>query len=92
MATPAVTIAPMPPRADAEKDAVIEIARAVEAARGTGVGGVVVVAVGANRRRSTDVDGDLCVGSGRQGGKGEECRSAEERLPSTLKEFDPGLP
>jgi hypothetical protein len=62
MATPAVAIAPVPPGADAQKDSVIEIARTVEANRGTGVGGVVVITVGANRRRSTDVDGDLSVG------------------------------
>jgi hypothetical protein len=62
MATPAVAIAPVPPGADTQKDVVIEISRAVEANRGTGVGGVVVITVGANRRRSTNVDGDLCVG------------------------------
>jgi hypothetical protein len=91
MAAPAVAIAPVSPWADAQKDAVIEIARAVEAARGTGVGSVVVVTVRANRRRSTYVDGDLCVGLWRQDGNSKECRCAEERLPSTLKEFAPGL-
>jgi len=95
MAAPAIAIAPVPPGTDAEKDSVIEIARAVEADRGTGVGSVVVITVRANRRRPTDVDGDLCAGlwrrRGHQGSKGEECRGAEVCFPSMRKEFDPGL-
>ena len=90
MAAPSVVIAPSGPRPHAEEDAVIEIAGAVETNRGARVGCVVVVAVGANRRRSTDVDGDLRVGLGRQSGEGQQCRGADERLPSTLKELDPG--
>jgi hypothetical protein len=71
MVAPAGAVAPMPPWADAQEDTVIEIARTVEAARGTGIGCVVVVAVGANRGRSTDVDGDLRIGLWHRGQKGE---------------------
>jgi hypothetical protein len=62
MFTPAVAIAPVSPRADAQKNSVIEIARAIEADRSTGIGRIVVVTIGANGRRPTDVDGDLRIG------------------------------
>jgi hypothetical protein len=88
MVTPAMVIAPVPPGADAQEDAVIEVARAVEAHRCTAVGCVVVVAVGADRRGTTDVDGDLRVRPGRHGHKGKERRCTEERSPSTSKGLD----
>lgn len=88
MATPAMVITPVPPGADSQEDVVVEVARAVEAHRCTGVGCVVVVAVGADRRRPTDVDGDLRVGRGRYGHKGKERRCTEERFPSTSKWSD----
>ena len=71
MSAPAVRVAPVGPGTYTEEDAVIEIARAVVANRGAGVGRVVVVAVGANRGRSTDVDGDLRIGLWRRDQKGE---------------------
>jgi hypothetical protein len=71
MVAPSVAIAPVPPGADAQKDIVVEVARAVEADRGTGVRGVVVITVGANRRWSTDVDGDLRVCLGHHAHEGE---------------------
>jgi hypothetical protein len=91
MTAPAVTIAPVSPGADAQEDAVIEVAGAVEADRSTGVGRVVVVAVGADRRRATDVDGDLRVSPGRHGRKGKERRCTEEHFPSTSKGLDAAL-
>ena len=91
MATPAVVIAPVPPGTDAQEDAVIEVAGAIEADWRTGVGCVIVITVGADRRRSADVDGDLRVGLGHHGRKGKECRGTEERFPSTLKELDAGF-
>ena len=86
MVTPTVVIAPVPPGTDAQEDAVIEVAGAIEADRSAGVGCVIVITVGADRRRSADVDGDLRVGLGHHGHKGKECCRTEERFPSTLKE------
>jgi hypothetical protein len=91
MATPAMVIAPVPPGADAQEDAVIEVTGAVEAHRCTAVGCVVVVAVGADRRRTTDVDGDLRVRPGSHGHKGKERRCTEERFPCTSKGLDAAL-
>lgn len=50
MMSPAVGIAPIGPRADAEKDSVIEVARSIEARRGAGVRRKLVIAVGADGR------------------------------------------
>jgi hypothetical protein len=71
MTAPAVTIAPVSPGAYAQEDAVIEVAGAVEADRSTGIGRVVVVAVGADRGWPTYVDGNLCIGLGHRGHKGD---------------------
>jgi Protein of unknown function (DUF3565) len=91
MATPAVVITPVVPGAHAQKDAVVEVTGAVEADRCTRVGCVIVVAVGADRGRSTDVDGDLRIRPGYHGYKSEYRRDVEERFPSTLKELDAGV-
>jgi hypothetical protein len=56
MAAPAVAVAPVAPGTDAEEDSVIEVARAVEAVGSASVGRIVVVAVGAYRWGTTDVD------------------------------------
>src|ERR1019366_2737568 len=60
MTAPAVSIAPAGPWAHAEEDAVIEIARTVKAHRGTGVGLIVVISVGAGWL-DPDIDNDLCL-------------------------------
>ena len=78
MAAPAVTVAPVSPGTDAEKDAVIEVARAVEALRCTGIGGVPVITVGAGRRRAADVDADLRLGC-RPDAKGKDCGCEREQ-------------
>gem|GEM_PF-3853469 len=59
MVSPAVAIAPLVPRADAEEDSVIEVARSVESDGSAGVGRIVVVAVGTDRRRASDANDNL---------------------------------
>lgn len=74
MSTPAVSVTPVGPGTDAEEDAVVEVAGAVEAHGCAGVGLVVVVAVLADGLNA-DFDDDLRVGSGRKSGKSAECES-----------------
>lgn len=56
VSSPAVFVSPVCPRADAEEDSVIEVARSVESRRGAGIGRKVVIAIGADWRRSADLD------------------------------------
>jgi hypothetical protein len=58
MAAPAVSVAPIGPGTDAKEDAVIEVALAVVACRGAGVGRVVVVAVGTDWRWTAYINAD----------------------------------
>jgi hypothetical protein len=76
--TPAVGIAPVIPRANAEEDAVVKVVWPVKALMDAGVGGVVVVAVGTGGWRTTDADDDLRVG-GWYGGPDEEGGEAAEQ-------------
>jgi len=71
MRAPAVAIAPVRPWANAEEDAVIEVARTVKAAGCALIGRVLIVAVGAGWR-DADIDGDLRVACRREGYAGEQ--------------------
>ena len=77
MGAPAVAVSPAGPGAHAEEDAVVEVARAVEAAGGAGVGSVVVVAPGANGLHP-DADHYLSIGCRREGEGGEQSRAGDE--------------
>jgi hypothetical protein len=78
MTAPAVVIAIVIPGADAEKDAVVEVVWSVVTLMDAGVGGVVVVAVGAGGWRSADADDNLCVGVWYRGPEEEDCDAAEQ--------------
>jgi hypothetical protein len=65
MAAPTVVIAPVIPRADSEKDAVVKVVRSPEAGGGAGVGRVVVVAVLADRWRASYANANRDLGVGR---------------------------
>lgn len=80
MVAPAVAVAPVGPRTDAEEDAVVEVARAVVAVGSATVGGVAVVAVLAGGWRATEVDADADLGLGRWwGDQRHECQGSEQR-------------
>ena len=80
MGAPAVGIAPIGPRADSEKDSVIEITRAVKVRRGAGVRRKLIVAVGANGRSADlDAEGNLGISLGRKRKKRKRQGRAKER-------------
>ena len=79
MAAPAVAVSVAGPGAHAEEDAVIEVARPVEAVGRAGVGGVVVVAPLADGRLpATEADADLDLGL-RGGGRSKRDGGEEDR-------------
>jgi hypothetical protein len=59
MTAPAVAVAPVGPGTYAEEDAVIEIARAVEAVGRAGIGSVVIVSPLADWRRTAELNANL---------------------------------
>src|SRR5580658_1453519 len=63
--TPAMAVAPVRPRAHAQKDAVVEISRPVKAAGRASVRRILVVAVGTTRW--SQADHNLCLGRWHQG-------------------------
>lgn len=79
MFAPAVAVAPVRPGSHAQKDAVIEIARAIKATGRTAVWCVLVIAVGTDRLNA-DADANLCTGVWRQGQRDEQgCRSGQKK-------------
>src|SRR5580693_3709075 len=60
MFAPAVAVTPTGPRAHAQEDTVVEIARPIKADRRAGVRRIVVVTVGTHRL-DTDANANLCV-------------------------------
>jgi hypothetical protein len=73
IAAPTVAIAPAGPWAHAQEDAVVEIARPIEADRRATIWRIVVIAVGANGL-NTDADDYLRVGPGRKSrGREQRC-------------------
>jgi hypothetical protein len=82
MSAPAMAITPTGPRAHAQKDAVVKVARAVKAVRRAGVRGIVVVAILANWL-DTYFDDNLCLRGRRNRHADQQCRSTDENLEST---------
>jgi hypothetical protein len=64
MTAPPMAIAPVSPRAHAEEDAVVEVARTVIPVRSAGVGSVIVVAPGAGGRRTANPYANLGTADG----------------------------
>lgn len=84
MVAPAMAIAPLVPWAYAHEDAIVKIARSVESHGSAGVGRIVVVAVGTDRRRTADVDNNLRLSWWSEGKWYKECQcgDAEKRFES----------
>jgi hypothetical protein len=79
MFTPAVAVAPVRPGAHAQEDAVIEIARPIEAARRAAVRCIVVIAIGTDRLNAY-ADRNLCAGGWRQDqGDEQSCRTGQKQ-------------
>jgi hypothetical protein len=86
MSAPAVAIAPVRPRANAQEDAVIEIARPIKTTGRAAVRRIVIVAIGTDGWIYADADGDLRAGRWHQGqGHEQSCRSGQKQ--STHGEF-----
>jgi hypothetical protein len=80
MSAPAVAIAPVRPRANAQEDAVIEIARPIKTTGRAAVRRIVIVAVGTDRWIYADADSDLCAGHWHQGqGYEQSYRSGQKQ-------------
>ena len=71
VSSPAVTVAPLMPGAYSEEDSVVEVAGAVEVARGALVGRVIVVSPAAGRW-SAEVDAEADLGRGGSTGTGRD--------------------
>jgi hypothetical protein len=74
MPAPAVAVAPARPGTHAQKDAVVEVSRPIEAHGRAFVRRIIVVAVGADGLHA-DIDHDLCVRRRRQGQACKQCCS-----------------
>jgi hypothetical protein len=79
MIAPAVAVTPVCPGAYAQKDAVIEVARAIKAARRATVRCIVVIAVGTDRLNAY-ADANLCAGCWRQAQWDQQrCRAGQKQ-------------